>query len=40
VLQYIETFEGGVAGSVARARELATRYGARFTPPESLVARS
>jgi 3-hydroxyacyl-CoA dehydrogenase/enoyl-CoA hydratase/3-hydroxybutyryl-CoA epimerase len=39
VLQYIETYEGGVAGFVARARELATRYGDRFTPPESLVAR-
>jgi 3-hydroxyacyl-CoA dehydrogenase/enoyl-CoA hydratase/3-hydroxybutyryl-CoA epimerase len=40
VLQYIETYEGGVAGFVARARELAARYGARFTPPESLVART
>ena len=33
VLQYIETYPGGVAGFVARAQELADRYGSRFTPP-------
>ncbi|RKQ91158.1 short chain enoyl-CoA hydratase /3-hydroxyacyl-CoA dehydrogenase [Solirubrobacter pauli] len=40
VLQYINGYEGGLAGFVARARELAEQYGARFTPPESLVARA
>jgi 3-hydroxyacyl-CoA dehydrogenase/enoyl-CoA hydratase/3-hydroxybutyryl-CoA epimerase len=40
VLQYVEQYEGGVAGFVARARELADRYGERFTPPASLVARA
>jgi 3-hydroxyacyl-CoA dehydrogenase/enoyl-CoA hydratase/3-hydroxybutyryl-CoA epimerase len=40
VLQYVEQYEGGVAGFVARARELAARYGERFTPPASLVART
>ncbi|EHN11278.1 Enoyl-CoA hydratase [isoleucine degradation] [Patulibacter medicamentivorans] len=30
----------GPAGFVARARELADRYGERFAPPESLVARA
>jgi len=37
VLQYINGYAGGVAGFVARARELAERYGERFQPPESLV---
>ena len=36
-LQYINGYEGGVAGFVARARELAAKYGARFEPPASLV---
>ncbi|HEY6889893.1 MAG TPA: 3-hydroxyacyl-CoA dehydrogenase NAD-binding domain-containing protein, partial [Solirubrobacter sp.] len=40
VLQYINGYEGGIAGFVARARELAETYGERFTPPESLVARA
>jgi 3-hydroxyacyl-CoA dehydrogenase / enoyl-CoA hydratase / 3-hydroxybutyryl-CoA epimerase len=40
VLQYVETYEGGVAGFVARAQELAARYGERFTPPASLLARA
>jgi 3-hydroxyacyl-CoA dehydrogenase/enoyl-CoA hydratase/3-hydroxybutyryl-CoA epimerase len=40
VLQFIETYDGGAAGFVARARELAARYGERFTPPDSLVARA
>jgi 3-hydroxyacyl-CoA dehydrogenase/enoyl-CoA hydratase/3-hydroxybutyryl-CoA epimerase len=39
VLQYVEQYQGGVGGFVARARELADRYGDRFTPPDSLVAR-
>jgi 3-hydroxyacyl-CoA dehydrogenase/enoyl-CoA hydratase/3-hydroxybutyryl-CoA epimerase len=37
VLQYINGYEGGSAGFVSRARELADRYGERFTPPASLV---
>src|SRR5262249_53544208 len=36
VLQYINGYEGGVQGFVARARELAGTYGERFTPPQSL----
>lgn len=32
VLQYINGYEGGLPGFVARARELAERYGERFTP--------
>jgi 3-hydroxyacyl-CoA dehydrogenase / enoyl-CoA hydratase / 3-hydroxybutyryl-CoA epimerase len=39
VLQYINGYDGGIPGFVARARELAEQYGERFTPPESLVAR-
>jgi len=44
-LQYINGYEAadGSAGPtafVARARELAARYGARFEPPASLVARA
>ncbi len=38
VLQYINGYEGGPAGFVARANELAAAYGDRFTPPQSLVA--
>ncbi|BBC31406.1 3-hydroxyacyl-CoA dehydrogenase, NAD binding domain protein [Streptomyces graminofaciens] len=37
VLQYINGYEGGLPGFVARARELADRYGSRFTPPALLV---
>jgi 3-hydroxyacyl-CoA dehydrogenase / enoyl-CoA hydratase / 3-hydroxybutyryl-CoA epimerase len=37
VLQYINGYEGGLPGFVARARELAERYGDRFDPPVSLV---
>ncbi len=37
VLQYINGYEGGVAGFAARARELAAAYGERFTPPALLV---
>jgi 3-hydroxyacyl-CoA dehydrogenase/enoyl-CoA hydratase/3-hydroxybutyryl-CoA epimerase len=40
VLQYINGYEGGVAGFVERARELAATYGERFTPPASLVAKA
>ncbi|WP_030781178.1 3-hydroxyacyl-CoA dehydrogenase NAD-binding domain-containing protein [Streptomyces sp. NRRL S-920] len=37
VLQYINGYEGGLPGFVARARELAERYGERFLPPALLV---
>jgi 3-hydroxyacyl-CoA dehydrogenase/enoyl-CoA hydratase/3-hydroxybutyryl-CoA epimerase len=37
VLQYVDGYEGGPAGFVARARELAAQYGERFEPPASLV---
>ncbi|MDF8266051.1 3-hydroxyacyl-CoA dehydrogenase NAD-binding domain-containing protein [Luteipulveratus flavus] len=40
VAQYVEQYDGGVAGFVARARELAEAYGDRFTPPTSLVERA
>ncbi|MFJ8311341.1 MULTISPECIES: 3-hydroxyacyl-CoA dehydrogenase NAD-binding domain-containing protein [unclassified Streptomyces] len=37
VIQYINGYEGGLPGFVARARELAERYGERFLPPALLV---
>jgi 3-hydroxyacyl-CoA dehydrogenase/enoyl-CoA hydratase/3-hydroxybutyryl-CoA epimerase len=37
VLQYINGYDGGLPGFVARARELVERYGERFEPPASLV---
>ncbi|WP_413116347.1 3-hydroxyacyl-CoA dehydrogenase NAD-binding domain-containing protein [Streptomyces sp. CY1] len=37
VLQYINGYEGGVAGFVARARELEAAYGERFAPTELLL---
>jgi 3-hydroxyacyl-CoA dehydrogenase/enoyl-CoA hydratase/3-hydroxybutyryl-CoA epimerase len=40
VLQYVNGYDGGLAGFVARARELAERYGERFEPPASLVAKA
>ncbi len=40
VLQFVDGHPGGLAGFVARARELADRYGPRFTPPATLVARA
>ncbi|MFC7532266.1 3-hydroxyacyl-CoA dehydrogenase NAD-binding domain-containing protein [Actinoplanes sp. GCM10030250] len=40
VLQYINQYEGGLPGFVARARELAERYGDRFTPPPLLLAKA
>jgi 3-hydroxyacyl-CoA dehydrogenase/enoyl-CoA hydratase/3-hydroxybutyryl-CoA epimerase len=40
VLQYINGYEGGLPGFVARARELADRYGERFAPPALLVAKA
>jgi 3-hydroxyacyl-CoA dehydrogenase/enoyl-CoA hydratase/3-hydroxybutyryl-CoA epimerase len=40
VLQYINGYEGGLAGFVSRARQLAAQYGERFEPPASLVERA
>lgn len=40
VLQYINGYEGGLSGFVARARELAERYGERFEPPALLVGKA
>ncbi|BAL91282.1 putative fatty acid oxidation complex alpha subunit [Actinoplanes missouriensis 431] len=40
VLQYINQYAGGLPGFVARARELAERYGERFTPPPLLVSKA
>ncbi len=37
VVQYINQYEGGVAGFVARAKDLASKYGSHFEPPASLV---
>ncbi|MGW2840301.1 3-hydroxyacyl-CoA dehydrogenase NAD-binding domain-containing protein [Streptomyces sp. NPDC001493] len=37
VLQYINGYEGGLPGFVARARELAEQHGERFAPPELLL---
>ncbi|MFD4657356.1 3-hydroxyacyl-CoA dehydrogenase NAD-binding domain-containing protein [Kitasatospora sp. NPDC058444] len=36
VFQYINGYEGGPAGFLARARELAAAYGERFAPPALL----
>ncbi|RLK61700.1 3-hydroxyacyl-CoA dehydrogenase NAD-binding domain-containing protein [Actinokineospora cianjurensis] len=40
IIQYINGYDGGLAGFVARARELAAAYGDRFQPPASLVEKS
>lgn len=40
VLQYINGYPGGIAAFVQRARVLAARYGTRFEPPASLVAKA
>jgi 3-hydroxyacyl-CoA dehydrogenase / enoyl-CoA hydratase / 3-hydroxybutyryl-CoA epimerase len=37
VLQYINGYPGGLPAFVSRARELAARYGDRFTPPRLLL---
>jgi 3-hydroxyacyl-CoA dehydrogenase/enoyl-CoA hydratase/3-hydroxybutyryl-CoA epimerase len=36
VIQFVNGFAGGPAGFLARAEELTTRYGARFSPPRLL----
>jgi 3-hydroxyacyl-CoA dehydrogenase / enoyl-CoA hydratase / 3-hydroxybutyryl-CoA epimerase len=40
VVQYIDQYPGGTTGFVARCKELADRYGERFQPPASLVAKA
>ncbi|WP_018682986.1 3-hydroxyacyl-CoA dehydrogenase NAD-binding domain-containing protein [Actinokineospora enzanensis] len=40
VVQYMHGYPGGLKGFVARAEELAERYGDRFRPPASLVAKA
>ncbi len=40
VLQYMNGYDGGLAGFVARSRELAAKYGEHFLPPASLVAKA
>jgi 3-hydroxyacyl-CoA dehydrogenase / enoyl-CoA hydratase / 3-hydroxybutyryl-CoA epimerase len=39
-IQYINGYEGGLSGFVARAKELAGKYGPRFEPPASLIAKA
>jgi 3-hydroxyacyl-CoA dehydrogenase/enoyl-CoA hydratase/3-hydroxybutyryl-CoA epimerase len=40
VVQFINGHPGGLTGFVARAKELTDRYGPRFTPPPSLIAKA
>jgi 3-hydroxyacyl-CoA dehydrogenase/enoyl-CoA hydratase/3-hydroxybutyryl-CoA epimerase len=40
VVQFMNGYPGGLTGFVARAKELADRYGDRFTPPPSLLAKA
>ncbi len=40
VIQYINGYPGGTTAFVARAKELADRYGDRFLPPASLMAKA
>jgi 3-hydroxyacyl-CoA dehydrogenase/enoyl-CoA hydratase/3-hydroxybutyryl-CoA epimerase len=40
VVQFINGYPGGLSGFVARAKEFADRYGDRFTPPPSLIAKA
>jgi 3-hydroxyacyl-CoA dehydrogenase/enoyl-CoA hydratase/3-hydroxybutyryl-CoA epimerase len=40
VIQFINGYPGGPTGFVARAKELADRYGERFVPPPSLIAKA
>ncbi|MFK0280922.1 3-hydroxyacyl-CoA dehydrogenase NAD-binding domain-containing protein [Streptomyces sp. NPDC090499] len=37
VIQYINQYDGGPSGFVARAHDLAAQYGDRFLPPSSLI---
>jgi 3-hydroxyacyl-CoA dehydrogenase / enoyl-CoA hydratase / 3-hydroxybutyryl-CoA epimerase len=40
VVQFVNGYPGGLTGFVARAKELAGRYGGRFTVPASLIAKA
>ncbi|MEX2550319.1 MAG: 3-hydroxyacyl-CoA dehydrogenase NAD-binding domain-containing protein [Nitriliruptoraceae bacterium] len=40
VAQYIDQYDGGTTGFVARCKELADAYGARFEAPASLLAKA
>ena len=40
VLRFLDSYPGGLTGAATRARDLADRYGDRFTPPPSLVAKA
>lgn len=40
VIQYIDGYDGGTTGFVARCKELADTYGDRFVPPDSLTAKA
>ncbi|MGH3772009.1 MAG: 3-hydroxyacyl-CoA dehydrogenase NAD-binding domain-containing protein [Pseudonocardiaceae bacterium] len=40
VVQFMNGYDGGLTGFVARAKELADRYGDRFTAPPSLIAKA
>ncbi|MGH3826327.1 MAG: 3-hydroxyacyl-CoA dehydrogenase NAD-binding domain-containing protein [Pseudonocardiaceae bacterium] len=40
VVQFMNGYSGGLTGFVARAKELADRYGERFTAPLSLIAKA
>lgn len=40
VARYIDQYDGGLPGFVARAKELAERYGERFAPPALLFERA
>jgi 3-hydroxyacyl-CoA dehydrogenase / enoyl-CoA hydratase / 3-hydroxybutyryl-CoA epimerase len=40
VAQYVDQYPGGTTGFVARCKELTDRYGERFVPPASLVAKA
>ena len=37
VIQYVNQYEGGLAGFLERTREFEKTYGSRFAPPESLI---
>jgi len=37
VIQYVNGYAGGVPGFLARARQLAEKYGTRFEPPTLLI---
>lgn len=40
VAQYVDQYQGGTTGFVARCKELSDAYGDRFVPPASLVAKA